>query len=360
MSRPPRQESSLGRAAVPDSTPPRWLPVDTILGPDEMRTTDAALLPLAAEARRIQRLTILSGSLLLVSPAVIAHLSGASGGWVAAVAGTAAVVFGGLFLFRQRKLWDGDVRWISWYGRPIPDPDLPESSRALLAVLRSGTRRVRHRRGQSDAPQELPFLLLRGPFGPLILSSDPEVQGLALWIRGSGDRRSVEFEAAYAVATDPIDRTANRAISEAKPASLVPSTSASDALLAGRMDSGSLSSRFNRFLLLDHEALEAILRQAFPDHFHEDSEPRPRHRSTVIVRAFLIAQECLERHPYRTVKHLREAVVSRLRAEEIDHYGLSEDEDKVSESWMEKAFAGRGYHAIQRELLAAESMLAQR
>jgi hypothetical protein len=41
-----------------------------------------------------------------------------------------------------------------------------------MTELRAGTRRVRYRRGDANELVVLPVLVLRGPFGPLILASD--------------------------------------------------------------------------------------------------------------------------------------------------------------------------------------------
>ena len=61
-----------------------WLPVDTTLGPELARATDAALVSLAAEARRIKWVTIGSAALLCVSSLVLA-LASAATGWSVAV-----------------------------------------------------------------------------------------------------------------------------------------------------------------------------------------------------------------------------------------------------------------------------------
>ena len=190
----------------------RWLPVDTIIGAELVPATDAALKDLASTAKRIKRVT-LWGASVLIGFAVglwLMTIARENGGVADIVAGVAA--FTALLVVDQRwHFWQGDARWLGWYAMPIADPDLPAYSRSVLHQLQAGERRARYFRGQSGDPRKLPFTLLRGPFGPLILSSDPQVQSLAIWDMLGGDRLSVEVSEANQMPSE------NRAAGSAEP-----------------------------------------------------------------------------------------------------------------------------------------------
>jgi hypothetical protein len=177
-----------------DPIPHRWLPVDTILGVEVSAATDAALAPLAAQARRMRRSAILGTALLLGSAVALAILSAGSGRAAWAVAAVAAATFGGILAYQTQRVWSGDAPRIGQRDRTISVPDLPQASAALLADLRAGVKRARYRRAQSGRDVVLPPQQLRGPFGPLILSSLPEVQSLALRDWFGSDQLSIEIE----------------------------------------------------------------------------------------------------------------------------------------------------------------------
>ncbi len=324
-----------------------WLPVDTILGREVARATDAALAPLAAEARRLRRVTVW-GILVLFGAALWLILgSGMTGGWeLAGFVGVGAASVAMLVAFQKRKMWDGDARWLRLYGRQIPQIDLPEAAGQLLAELRSGRRHARHRRGQSDPFVDLPTPLFRGPFGPLILSSDAHVQGLALWDWYGGDRLSVEIEATPMQDDAPADLP--HAATPFKPAPI-----AGEGLLATKRRAEEKPSRFNRLLFLSEAELDAVLRRTYPEAFEVDPDRKVPHRSKLIVRTLQLARTRLAGRHYATVAQLRDEVVRQLRKEGIEHHGLSESADKVSISWMEHALSHRSYPAIEREIEAA-------
>jgi len=186
--------ASSGRTiTVFDEEQTPWLPVDTIIGEELVPATDAALNDLASMAKRIKRVTLWGTSVLIGLTLGLWLLTIADGNRVVAriVAGGAAVT-ALLVVVQRRGLWHGDSRWSGWYGKLIVEPDLPAYSQFVLHQVQAGKRRVRYLRGQSGMPKQLSVELLRGPFGPLILSSDPQVQSLALWDMLGGDRLSIE------------------------------------------------------------------------------------------------------------------------------------------------------------------------
>jgi hypothetical protein len=112
-------------------------------------------------------------------------------------------------------------------------------------------------------------------------------------------------------------------------------------------------SPFSRFLHLPTEELEAILRAAYPD-FGTEHET---HRSRIIVHTFRIANELVKRGAFDEVTALRNAVIKRLGAIGLDNHGLSESEDSVSSSWMDKALSRAPYKSIDGKLERAEAEL---
>lgn len=317
-----------------------WLPVDTLLGGAVSRSVEDALAPLADQARRIRRIGIWGTSLTAASAFTFIIWSFfAEEPSVLKILGLCSAVAALLLAVQATRLWDGHPRWWRWYGQPPVKASLPEEAVALLAKLQAGKMQVRYRRGQSDVAKELPLAMVRGPFGPLLLSSNADVQALALWDWFGGNRLSVEFCESGAVPDGSLLSPIPSAESEAAPP---------------KPGVASVSeSRFNRFLLMDADSLERVLRVAFPDGF----DPDPHRRSQLIVRTFFHARSALEQRSYRTVTELREHVIRKLQADDMDHYGLNEESDRVSASWLEKALSPAGYPSIQRQLEAAEASI---
>lgn len=330
-----------------DVPPPRWLLVDSALGPELARATDAALAPLAGEARRIKWVTIGGAALLCVSALTLALASDASGWSVAGVFSIAVAAVAFAMGLQKRKLWDGSQAWLRWYSRPIPEPVLPPEAYAIMTELRAGTRRARYRRGDSNELVVLPVLVLRGPFGPLILASESQVQGLALWNWFAGDRLTIEIEEAVPRTVKAANH-ANKAVTE----DLIVArqeTAAPAPKLRPKKDTP-----FNALVLLSKADLADKLRRTYPKAFREDCQNDERHhRARVIVRTYQLANGLFREEHYATVADLRDDVVTRLREEGIWNYGLSGDGDSVSSSWMEKALAKAGYPAIEEELRQA-------
>jgi hypothetical protein len=326
---------------------PRWLPVDSTFGPDLARETDAALAPLAAEARRIKWVTIGGAAMLCVSALILALASDATGWSVTGGVsiGVAAVAFAlGL---QKRKIWDGSPGWLRWYRRPIIAPNLPSRSQEILAELRAGTRRARYRRGGASEMVELPFLLLRGPFGPLILSTDPHVQGLALWNWFAGDRLSIQIEEALPSTLQPAEQADTPAAENVVVLEKVEAAPAQKKPPAKDM-------QFNALLLLPKARLDATLRRTYPQAFKAGFQPGDcYHRERVIVRTFQLANQLLRKQHYATVTDLRVDVVKKLMDKDIFNYGLGHDGDSASSSWMDKALSRAGYPSIEKEFRLA-------
>jgi hypothetical protein len=335
------------RGAVSDRATNVWLPVDTTLGPELARATDAALAPLAREARRIKWVTVSGAALLCVSALILAFTSDASGWSVAGVFSIVVAAIAFAIGLQKRKLWDGSPAWLRWYGRPITAPNLPAEANEILTELRAGTRHARYRRGGASERVELPFLLLRGPFGPLVLSTDPHVQGLALWNWFSGDRLGVEIEEAQPNTVQPHRRADVAAIENCV------SAEGEDAASAPKSPRKK-DKPFNALVLLAKADLDDKLRRTYPKAFRADCQHDDRHhRARVIVRTYQLANEMFREQHYATVTALRDDVVAMLRKEGIWNYGLSGDSESVSSSWMEKALAKAGYPAIEEELRLA-------
>lgn len=326
---------------------PRWLLVDSALGPELARATDAALAPLAGEARRIKWVTIGGAALLCVSALTLALASDASGWSVTGVFSivVAAVAFSmGL---QKRKLWDGSQAWLRWYSRPIPEPALPPEAHAIMTELRAGTRRARYRRGDASELVVLPVLVLRGPFGPLILASEPHMQGLALWNWFAGDRLTIEIE-------EVVPRTVEAANQADNAAREDPTIAEKETAAPAPKSGPKKDTPFNALVLLAKADLDAKLRRTYPQAFRADFQNHERHhRERIIVRTYQLANELFREEHYATVIDLRDDVVAKLREEGIWNYGLSGDSDSVSSSWMEKALAKAGYPAIEKELRRA-------
>ncbi len=326
-----------------------WLPVDTTLGPELARATDAALVSLAGEARRIKWVTIGSAVLLSVSSLVLALASDATGWSVAGVFSIVVAAVAFVIGLQKRKLWDGSPAWLHWYYRPITAPSLPAEANEILVELRAGTRHARYRRGGATERVELPFLLLRGPFGPLVLSTDPHVQGLALWNWFAGDRLGIEIE-------ETLPRVSG-------PANLGVSLEGSDGTAPEQivMPSGSTPSpakdeTFNQLVLLDEAKLSIILKRTYPEAFEpECKEQRNYDRSRLIVRTYQIARQRQALRRYTTVEDLRNDVVRKLADEGIEFCGLRCDGESVSSSWIDKALSPAGYPSINKELARANA-----
>ncbi len=330
-----------------DVPPPRWLLVDSALGPELARATDAALAPLAGEARRIKWVTIGGAALLCVSALTLALASDASGWSIAGVLSIVVATIAFAVGLQKRKLWDGSQAWLRWYSRPIPQPVLPPEAHVTMTELRAGIRRVRYRRGDANELVVLPVLVLRGPFGPLILASDSQVQGLALWNWFAGDRLTIEIEEA-------VPRTAEAANQADNAAKEDPIITEKETAAPASRSGPKKDTQFNALVLVAKADLDAKLRRTYPKAFRPDCQNEERHhRARVIVRTYQLANELFREEHYATVADLRDDVVTRLREEGIWNYGLSGDGDSVSSSWMEKALAKAGYPAIEEELRQA-------
>jgi hypothetical protein len=321
--------------------------VDSALGHELARATDAALVPLAGESRRIKWVTIGGAALLCLLALILALASDASGWSVAGVFSIAVASVAFAVGLQKRKLWDGSEAWLRWYGRPILEPVLPTEAHAILTELRAGTRRARYRRGDANELVVLPVLVLRGPFGPLILASEPHVQGLALWNWFAGDRLTIEIEEAVHRLV-PAANHANKAatedlnIAEQETAAPAPKSRPKK------------DKPFNALVLLAKADLDDKLRRTYPKAFRADCQHDDRHhRARVIVRTYQLANELFREQHYTAATALRDDVVARLRKERIWNYGLSGDSESVSSSWMEKALAKSGYPAIEEELRQA-------
>lgn len=324
-----------------------WSPVDSTLGPDMARETDAALAPLAAEALRIKWVTIGGAGLLCVLALALALASNATrwstAGGVSVVVASIAFAIG----LQKRKIWDGSPGWLRLYSRPITAPVLPAGSQEILADLRAGTRRARYRRGGANEAVELPYLMLRGPFGPLILSTDPHVQGLALWNWFAGDRLGIQIEEAPPGALQPAEPAETSAAQTGDILEPVEAAHTPKKRPTKHM-------QFNAVILLAKVDLDAKLQQTYPRAFEANFQPEDRyHRERIIVRTFQLANELLRRHQYTTVTDLRVDVVRKLREEDIFNYGLGRDGESASSSWMEKALSRAGYPSIEKEFRLA-------
>jgi hypothetical protein len=327
--------------------PPRWQLVDSILGPDQSRATDAALAPLAGEARRIKWVTISGAGLLCLSALILALASDTSGWSIAGVFSIAVASVAFAMGLQKRKLWDRSEAWLRWYGRPIPEPFLPTEAHAVLTELRSGTRRARYRRGDANELVVLPVLVLRGPFGPLILASEPRVQGLALWNWFAGDRLTIEIE-------EGVPRAVLAANHADKVATEDPIIAEQETAAPAPKSRPKKDTPFNALVLLAKADLDDTLRRTYPKAFRANCQHDARHhRACVIVRTYQLANEMFREQHYATVTALRDDVVAMLRKEGIWNYGLSGDGESVSSSWMEKALAKAGYPAIEEELRLA-------
>ncbi len=330
-----------------DVPPPRWLLVDSALGPELARATDAVLAPLAGEARRIKWVTIGGAALLCVSALTLALASDASGWSVAGVCSIAVAAIAFAMGLQKRKIWDGSQAWLRWYSRPIPQPVLPPEAHVIMTELRVGTRRARYRRGDANELVVLPVLVLRGPFGPLILASEPHVQGLALWNWFAGDRLTIEIEEA-------VPRTVQAANQADNAAKEDPIIAEQETTAPASRSRPKQDTPFNVLVMLAKADLDNKLRRTYPKAFKADCQNEVRHhRERIIVRTYQLANELFREEHYATVADLRDDVVARLREEGIWNYGLSGDGDSVSSSWMEKALAKAGYPAIKEELRQA-------
>lgn len=332
----------------------RWLPADTILGTEVSEATDAALAPLAQHAKRIRRNVIVGTSLLLGSAVALAILAAGPGGgaWKFAALSTAA--FGGLLAFRAHRLWNGNEPWAGKRSLQTPGPGLPQLANSLLADLRSGERRARYRRAQSGRDVVIPPQQLRGPFGPLLLSSQPEVQSLALRDWFGGDQLSVELEG-IARELPPYGGTEAPARFDARPAS------------AHRLN-------VDHRLLLAPEALARLLDRAYPPFVRGT-------RECLIVDALMLGNELVVGGLLpEKIKTLVSRIVAGLKAPDGCPVNLVADDGSVtraehlfqhrkavgtgyatvglregsdSSAWIEQAVTGR-YPDIRERLDAAE------
>lgn len=250
--------------------------------------------------------------------------------------------------------------------RPIPVPDFPEGAAALLSDLRSGKRRARYRRAQSGRDIEIRPQLLRGPFGPLLLSQSSRVQSLALadWL--GGDQLWVEIQD-WDVSPVATDRVAGAEQPAEKPA---------EAAALGSADTfgGANPLRLDHRLLMPRQDLERLLERAYP--------PVTRGtRECLIVDALMLSNE-LAKGDLRPsmVKTLVRRIVEGLQAPDGCPINLVADDGSTARAeylfrhrkamnagyrtvglregsnstvWIEPAVVGR-YTDIRKRLDAAE------
>lgn len=291
---------------------PRWLPLDTVLHKRSSADVAAMLAPLARYARRLHRLNRLTIILSVSAAAVSVALVKPYGAWL----GVAGIIFGLTAFARQQRtdmVMAAQTGLIAMGAQPAPEIALSAEATELLAACRAGERRVRFRRGETGEWTELPTALLRSAFAPLLLSVDPHVQALALWSWYGGDRLSVQFETVAAPA-----QTRN--------------------LLA-------------ELSALSRDRLDSVLQGAYPDGFlPADDAPR---EDRLIVCTIQIAHELLSKGRFNKKAELQRRIISRLRTMGVDHHGLRNTRDQVSDSWMGQLLSPTGYGPINRRIAEA-------
>lgn len=359
---------------MPIPSSPRWLPVETVLGAKISAATDTELAPLAAHARRVRRTAIRGTALLFGSAVALALLAAGPGGWVFGVAAVAAAAFGAFLAVQTHRLWGESPNWMARRSPPAPIPKLSEPAASLLSDLRSGRRRARYRRAQSGRDIEIPPGMLRGPFGPLLMSSSPDIQSLALVDWFGGDQLWVEveerdvglvIEGSVKAAGDPPGepvREPAEATSRKAAASLV----------------GDNPLGLDHRLLMPREVLVNLLDRAYPI-------PTRSRRDALVVDALMLGNELV--YAGLVPEHIK-TMVARVVAglKKPDEYavslvadngppalqgyqfahrkafgagyskvGLTEGSD--SDRWIELLFAGR-YEKDKKRLDAAEETLS--
>lgn len=352
----------------------RWLPVDTVLGAEISAATDTALAPLAAHARRVRRTAIRGTALLFGSAVVLALLATGPGGWVFGFAAVAAATFGAFLAVQTHRLWGESPNWMARRSRPAPVPELPEPAALLLFTLRSGRRRARYRRALSGRDIEIRSQMLRGPFGPLLMSSSPDIQSLALvdWLGGDQLWIEIENDDFGRVAADGDEAAGDPAGEPVRdPAKLT-------SLKAAARFAGANPLGLDHRLLMPPEALGNLLERAYPI-------PTRSRRDALVVDALMLGNELvyaglvpehiktmvarvvagLKKPDEHAVSLVADNGSTALQGYQFAHrkafgagyskVGLTEGSD--SARWIELLFAGR-YEKDTKKLDAAEEMLS--
>jgi hypothetical protein len=168
----------------------RWLPVDAALGKETLATVDTALAALAAYARRLRfwnHLTIALATATVVAPMSV----GAEPPRSLMLAGVAVVL---LRAARTGAIWLGRPGLLTAFARPLPRPALPPTAAELLASLRQSRRRMRIKWSEDRDWSDISTDSIARPFGALLLSSDPDVQALALFSWRLGATPAIEVQ----------------------------------------------------------------------------------------------------------------------------------------------------------------------
>lgn len=171
----------------------RWIPVVTALGNEVSADVDAALAALAASAQRLRFWNNLI--IALATAAIVAPLSLGARVPTAVVLAAVAIVL--VRAARTGLIWFGKTGVLTLIGQPIPMVDMPPAATELLAELRSSQKRMRIKWSEADGWSDLSTDVICRPFGALLLSSDPDVQVLALFSWRPGATPAIEVQVGH-------------------------------------------------------------------------------------------------------------------------------------------------------------------
>ncbi|MFQ3664505.1 MAG: hypothetical protein SNJ79_00500 [Sphingomonadaceae bacterium] len=319
--------------------------IGDLMRPDDLADLESAIAALARRAQRLRTalfwgvgpLAVTGTTLFAASFGPVNNAPVGSIGIVLIALACGVAVIGQL-------VWSRNLLGVATRG--VYMGPLPDRAERLLGELRSGKAKAWLEPVRGAAGDWEPFgsLAFTGPFAPLTLSPEASVQALGRSPWASGATALFRFRVSEELEMD-LWRDAEGTSGTLALHLPVPGE-------AREVPAGP----FSRFLHLPSEELEAILRAAYPDFGTEHAT----HRSTIIVHAFLIANELVKSSAFKEVTALREAVIKRLSAIGLDNYSLRESGDAVSSSWMDKALSRARYHSIDDKLERAEAILKDR
>jgi hypothetical protein len=168
----------------------RWVPIVTALGNEVSADVDTALAALAAYAQRLRCWNNLI--IALATAAIVAPLS--LGVRVPTALVLAAVALVLVRAARTGLIWFGKPGILTLIGQQMPRADLPPVATELLAELRSSQKRMRIKWSEADSWSDLSTDVICRPFGALLLSSDPDVQLMALFSWRQGATPAIEVQ----------------------------------------------------------------------------------------------------------------------------------------------------------------------